>query len=230
MSTETSVPTHLGIIPDGNRRWAKQHGKTSLEGHQRGFDVARTVALAAFDRGVRYLTMFAFSTENWQRTREEVSYLMKLFETGLLRELREIEERGVRVCVLGERAGLPKSLAKALTEIEERTKDNMRGTLSLCLNYGGEQELATAVSALAQAQPEGPYTYGQLREHLYTPEIPNVDLIIRSSGEQRTSGFMLGRAAYAELYFVEKHWPDFDVADLDAALAEYARRHRRFGS
>lgn len=227
MSTTTAasvaVPNHIGIIPDGNRRWAKEHGKTSLEGHKLGLDVAKDICLAALDRGVQYFTMYAFSTENWNRTQEEVGYLMKLFENLLVKELDELHRKGVRFRLVGSREGLPKSLVKAIDQAEAKTAANIRGTMALCLNYGGEQELSEAASAMAK---EG----GSLRDYLYAPEIPDLDLIIRTSGEERTSGFMLARSAYAELYFMDKNWPDFSVADLDTAIAEFSRRQRRFGS
>lgn len=228
MKTVLAVPRHLGIIPDGNRRWAKNHQRPTLEGHRKGLEVAKQICLAALDRGVEYFTMYAFSTENWSRTREEVGYLMKLFENLLVNELDELHTKGVRFRLIGSREGLPKSLTKAIDAAENRTAGNTRGTMALCLNYGGEQELADAASALAGQQ--GPFSPEQLRAHLYAPEIPDLDLIIRTSGEERTSGFMLARSAYAELEFVDKNWPEFTVEDLDIALAEYARRQRRFGA
>lgn len=222
-STALAVPRHIGIIPDGNRRWAKAAGKPSLEGHRRGLEVAKEICLAALDRGVEYFTMFAFSTENWSRTAEEVGYLMKLFENLLVRELDDLTRKGVRFRLVGSRRGLPASLVKAIDDAEARTSGNARGTMALCLNYGGEKELEEAAAAMVS---QG----GSLRQHLYAPDIPDLDLIIRTSGEERTSGFMLARSAYAELEFVDKNWPDFSVADLDAAITEFSRRQRRFGA
>jgi undecaprenyl diphosphate synthase len=222
-AASVAVPNHIGIIPDGNRRWAKANGKSSLEGHQKGLEVAREVCLAALDRGVHFFTMYAFSTENWNRTQEEVGYLMKLFEKLLVKELDELDKAGVRFRLIGSREGLPKSLVKAIDGAEARTAGNQRGTMSLCLNYGGEQELTEAAAAVVK---DG----GSLRDHLYAPDVPDLDLIIRTSGEERTSGFMLARSAYAELLFIDKNWPDFSVADLDAAIAEFSRRQRRFGA
>lgn len=226
----SSVPLHLGIIPDGNRRWAKAQGLPTLEGHRRGLEVARTIAEAAHDAGVRYFTIYAFSTENWARTEEEVGYLMNLFVRMLTHELKGLEERGVRLRLIGSRDRLPKKLIKALDEAEERTAGNQNGTIGLCLNYGGHAELADATRSLlaSHTSPEA-ITPEDIEQHLYAPEIPPVDLIIRTSGEHRLSGFMLWRAQYAELAFVDKHWPDFTVADLDAILADYAQRQRRFG-
>lgn len=231
MSPEDSdnvLPNHIGIIPDGNRRWAKANGQTSLQGHQRGFDITKDVFQRAFDRGIKYLSIYAFSTENWNRTKEEVGYLMKIYERWLARDLRELEEKGICFRWLGQQDGLPSSLIKILSEAEQRTAANMGGTLGICLNYGGLQELADATTELAKIGDEA--TPESLMKHLYAPEIPPVDLVIRTSGEQRTSGFMLARAAYSEFYFVEKHWPDFTPADLDAAIDDYSHRQRRFGS
>ena len=224
------VPTHLGIIPDGNRRWAKERTLPSLEGHRRGLQVAKEVALAAFERGVQFFTIYAFSTENWQRTQDEVGYLMGLFCDLLEREFQELKDREVRFRLLGSRDRLPAKLLKLVDRTEEQTADFTRGTLSLCLNYGGQAELSDAFRAMMAAgvRPEE-VSPGMIAEHLYGPEVPAVDLVIRTSGEQRLSGFMLWRAAYAELYFAQKHWPDFTAVDLDEALTEFARRQRRYG-
>jgi len=226
-----TVPVHLGIIPDGNRRWARSRSLPTLEGHRRGLDVAKKTAIAAFDRGIRYFTIFGFSTENWQRSQEEVGYLMDLWYTLLMNEFGELEKRGVRFRLLGFRDGLSKRLVRAIDDTEERTKDNKHGTLGLCLNYGGRAELADAYRSMMRAGVTiDRVDPGLIEQHLYASDLPPVDLVVRTSGEQRVSGFMLWRIAYAELYFVQKHWPDFTVEDLDAALAEYTSRHRRFGN
>jgi len=224
------VPAHIGIIPDGNRRWAKGRGLPALEGHRQGVKVAKEIALASFERGVQYLTMYGFSAENWSRAQDEVSYLMDLYYQLLKYELKALFKRGVRFRFLGSRHGLPEKLLQVIDEAEARTAGNANGTLSLCLNYGGHEEVAAAVrSLLAEGvTPEG-VTPEVIAQHLYAPELPPVDLIVRSSGEQRLSGFMLWRSTYAEFYFHNKHWPDFTVADLEAALTEYAQRQRRFG-
>jgi undecaprenyl diphosphate synthase len=225
------VPVHLGVIPDGNRRWAKDHGLTSLEGHRRGLDVAKDVALVAFDAGVQYFSMYAFSNENWSRTKEEVGYLMDLFVVFLTREFRELEEREVRFRFAGSRDRLPKKVLAAIDDVEARTAHHTRGTLVLCLNYGGQMELADAYRSMLRAgvQVED-VTPEVVAAHLYAPDVPPVDLVIRTSGEQRLSGFMLWRAAYAEFRFVQKHWPEFTPDDMHAALEDYAGRQRRFGA
>lgn len=188
------------------------------------------MALAAFDRGVKVFTMYAFSTENWSRAEEEVGYLMELFYGLVTDEIIELDKKNIRFRVIGSRQRLPARLVAALEAAEKQTDHNTGGTLALCLNYGGEQEIADATTSLIASGHTGPVTPDDIRAHLYSPEIPPVDLVIRTSGEHRTSGFMLWRAAYAEFYFASKHWPEFTEADLDAALADYAQRQRRFGT
>ncbi len=224
------VPVHLGIIPDGNRRWARAKGVPTLEGHRRGAEVFKEIALASFDRGVRYLSIYAFSAENWRRAAGEVKYLMELVYALMTREFQALEDRGVRFRLLGSRDHLPARLLTASDELEERTAHFTRGTLAFCLNYGGQQELAEAFKAimLAGVAPAD-VTPELVARYLYAPEIPPLDLVIRTSGEQRISGFMLWRAAYAEFCFVEENWPDFTAEGLHVALAEFARRQRRFG-
>lgn len=185
--------------------------------------------MKAFDRGVKVFTMYAFSTENWSRAEEEVGYLMELFYGLATDEMSELGNKNIRFRVIGSRQLLPARLVAALETAEQRTEHNTGGTIALCLNYGGEQEIADAVTSLIASGHTGEVTPADINSHLYAPEIPPVDLIIRTSGEHRTSGFMLWRAAYAEFYFVAKHWPEFTEADLDAALTDYAKRHRRFG-
>jgi undecaprenyl diphosphate synthase len=175
------VPRHLGIIPDGNRRWAKKNRKPSLEGHRQGLNVAKKIAIAAFDEGVEYFTMYAFSTENWRRTEEEVGYLMDLFFNLVVNEFSEIEERGVRFRLLGSRKELPKRVLKAMEDAEERTKDYPNGTLSLCLNYGGEQEMVDAMAEIIrQGIRADEVTADIISNYVYGPEIPPVDMIIRT--------------------------------------------------
>ena len=185
--------------------------------------------MLAFDRGVKVFTMYAFSTENWSRAEEEVGYLMELFYGLATDEMSELGKKDIRFRVVGSRKRLSPRLVAALEAAEKETEHNTAGTLAICLNYGGEQEIADAVTSLIASGHTGEVAPADINAHLYAPEIPPVDLIIRTSGEHRTSGFMLWRAAYAELYFVAKHWPEFTEADLDAALTDYAQRQRRFG-
>ncbi len=224
------LPRHVGIIPDGNRRWAKANGLSSFEGHQAGVDALKRICYAGLDEGIKTITYFAFSSENWQRTPDEVKYLMELFVNKLTNEIAEVHEKDVRFRMLGSRQGLGKRLLAAIDRAEELTSKNTGGTLAICLNYGGEQELADAAADMIRAgvKPDE-VTPELLAQYLYVPELPPLDLIIRTSGEHRISGFMLYRSAYAELYFAEKHWPDFSADDLAAALQDYAKRKRRFG-
>jgi len=228
---EPSLPTHIGFILDGHRRWAKQRGLPQLEGHRAGYKTLKQVGLAALDQGVAYVTAYVWSKENWKRSAEEVSYIMKLLLWVAEHELEDIHQRGVRIRFVGNDEGLPEKIIAAIRAAEAKTAQNSGGTLALCLNYGGHQEIvdATKQLLLEAADPES-LTTEQFAKHLYAPDIPDLDLLIRSSGEQRTSGFMLWRAAYAELYFYKKNWPDFTEADLDDALVEYTSRQRRFGA
>lgn len=232
MSTEenTDLPKHVGIILDGNRRWAKEQGLKTLEGHRKGAEVFRDIALHAFDSDVQYLSAFVFSTENWSRTAEEVGYLMDLVVKATEKYLDVFHKAGIRIVILGRRQNLDDKVLKALERTEEKTRNNTKGTLALCFNYGGQEELVDAAKHLiAQGITPQEVTRDVLCGALYAPEIPEVDLLIRTSGERRTSGFMLFRAAYAELYFSEKYWPDFSDRDFDEALEEYGKRQRRFG-
>ncbi len=227
----STIPTHVGFILDGHRRWAKERGLPLMEGHRAGYNNFKTIGLAALERGVRYVSAYVWSRENWQRSTEEVDYIMKLLVWVAKHELDEIHSRGVRIRIVGNEDRLSKEVLSLIRAAEEKTANNTKGTLALCLNYGGHQEIVDAAKAITEAnlQPEE-ITEQTITEHLYAPDIPAIDLIIRSSGEKRLSGFMLWRAAYAELYFIDKKWPDFTEADLDAAFAEYAQRQRRFGS
>ncbi len=226
--TTAPVPAHVGIILDGNRRWAKAKGLPTLEGHRQGAEMFEKVSMAAFERGVRYVSAYVFSTENWQRTQEEVSYLMSLVIRAVERQLKTYQKAGIKLVILGSREKLEEKVIQAIDKAQAATRDNTNGTLALCFNYGGHQEIADAAQQLVD-QGVKTVTPEALAGALYAPEIPPLDLVIRTSGEQRLSGFMLWRAAYAELYFSSRMWPDFSVASLDEALADYARRQRRFG-
>jgi undecaprenyl diphosphate synthase len=229
-STTASIPVHLGLILDGNRRWAREQGLPTLDGHKKGYENLKTIAKYAFDQGVQYISAYVFSTENWKRSADEVDYLMKLLIWVSKNEIKELDKHNIRVQFLGEEEGLSAQVIKAMESAEARTKDNTGGTLLLCLNYGGQQEIATAMNKLLVKRPDlNSVTPAMIEEHLYKPGIPSVDLIIRTSGEQRISNFMLWRAAYSELCFVTKHWPAFSEQDLQQALDDYANRHRRFG-
>lgn len=227
----STIPTHLGLILDGNRRWAREKGLRPFEGHRRGYLKLKKIAEAAFDRGVSYVSAFVFSTENWNRSEEEVTYLMDLIHWVATHELNALHKRNIRIIFIGTEKGLSKRIRDDIKAGEKKTANNTGGTLVLCLNYGGQQELTDAFASLIRSGTTADEITPELiSQHLYDPSIPPLDLIIRTSGEQRLSGFMLWSAAYAELKFVLKYWPAFTVTDLEDALRDYAGRRRRFGS
>ncbi len=225
------MPVHLGLIIDGNRRWAVQEGLPKLEGHRRGYNNLHKITLAAAERGVKYISAFVFSTENWERTREEVDYLMEMMVWIATKEVDTYSKEGFRLLFLGSRTRLSARVIRAIESAEHKTKDGKRAVVALCFNYGGQTELAEGVARmLADGVAPREATPEKISTYLYHPEVPLIDFLIRTSGEQRLSGFMLWRASYAELYFTPKLWPAFSVSDLDAALDEYGRRQRRFGA
>lgn len=231
MSVEDSHQIkHLGIIMDGNRRWAKREGLPTLEGHRRGFDSAREIVKHAFERGIKYVTLFTFSKENWNRSTEEVNYLMNLFSSLIIQYADDLKKQGIRLKFLGKLSDFSPSIQEKAKRAEQDTSGGQNGQLNLAFGYGGQQEIADAIASLLkegigtqQVTPE------LIRSHLYGPDLPDLDFIIRTSGEQRTSGFMLWQAAYAELYFSPLFWPEFSAHDLDEALQEFSNRQRRFG-
>lgn len=216
---------------DGNRRWAKNRGLPTVKGHAKGVEALRKVVEHAGERGVKYLTVYAFSTENWQRAQDEVGYLMRLFVKSLAKYINELHEQNVRLLMLGSKENMPKPVLTDFAAAMDKTKDNTGLVLSSCLNYGGHQEVIDAVKAFEEDKGvTSALTPEALESYLYGGNLlPPLDLVIRTSGEQRLSGFMLWRAAYAEFYATETLWPDFGAADFDKALEEYARRQRRFG-
>ncbi len=226
-----SIPSHVGFILDGNRRWAREHGLPTLEGHRKGYDNLKEITKAAINSGVSYVSAYIFSTENWSRTPEEVKYLMDLAYRMLTKDLKELNKEQIRVIWLGSEQNISQKLLKAIKKAEDSTKNNTRGTLALCFNYGGHDELVNAIKKIVKSgyEPEE-ITEEVLSSTLYGgSDIPPVDFIVRTSGEQRLSGFMLHRSAYSELYFTDVFWPDFDEQELQKALTEYGRRQRRFG-
>lgn len=224
------LPTHVGFIIDGNRRWAKARGLPTLEGHKKGYEQIKEVLLELFDQGVPYASAYVFSTENWKRSQEEVSYLMDLLVWVLKKDIKIFNERNVRLRIAGSREGLSDKVVQAIDEAEAKTKDNTAGTVVLCLNYGGQLEIVDAVKRIVAAgTPESEIDEQLVADNLYVPDVPPCDLVVRSSGEQRLSNFMLWRAAYSELLFIDKNWPDMTKQDVTSILEEYARRSRRFG-
>ncbi len=224
------LPQHIGYIVDGNRRWAAEQGLSASRGHSEGYKVLKSVLFDTIEAGVPYVSAYVFSTENWKRSEQEVGWLMKLLVRVLTHDLHELVERGIRLRVLGTRERLSKAVLKAIDEAEEKTRHLTKGQALLCLNYGGQQELADAVRRIVrEGSTEEQITPEYIEQFLYTPDVPACDLIVRTSGEQRLSNFMLWRSAYSELLFVDKLWPDMTKDDVTAILEEYTRRGRRFG-
>ena len=217
---------HLGIIADGNRRWAKAQGLPTIEGHKKGLDAIEELVSAAQDAGISYITFYVFSTENWGRSTAEVSYIMKLAETRILKYAEKLAKNNARMLILGSKNRISPKLVKSIEKAEEITADCTGITVCFCFNYGGEQEIAEAAAA---ASEKGEITPETIRENLYHPEVPNIDMVVRTSGEERISGFMLWRAAYAEFLFIKKYFPEMTGADIKEILKEYENRNRRFG-
>jgi undecaprenyl diphosphate synthase len=228
------LPNHIALIMDGNGRWAQARGQERGEGHRAGVEALRRIVKESSDLGVHHLTVFSFSTENWGRPRTEVSLLMSLLERYIESDLADLHSEGVRVRVIGRREGLSKKICSLIDRAESLTANNNRLFLQIAFNYGGREELADAASRLARRAANGTLdpeliNADVLAAELLTAGMPNPDLIIRTSGESRLSNFMLWQSAYAELYFTDVLWPDFSRADLEAAIAFYADRDRRFG-
>lgn len=222
-----TLPGHLGFIIDGNRRWAKNLGLSTLEGHKKGFETVKKIIEASKIRGIKTLTFFCFSTENWKRSQEEVGYLMNLIETSIKDYFTKFSGEGVKVRVIGQKERLSKSIQKEIERIEKATENNTEMTVNLAISYGGRTEIVEAIKNIIRSgiDPDS-ITENTVKENLWTTD---VDLVIRTGKEQRISNFLIWQAAYSEFLFVPKYWPDFGEEDLDAALADYAARSRRFG-
>lgn len=219
--------THLGIIADGNRRWAKERGLPTIEGHKKGLDAIETLVSAADTAGIKYITFYVFSTENWGRSADEVSYIMKLAETRLPKYAEKLAKKNARMLILGSKNRVSRSLLNAIEKAEEITRGCTGITVCFCFNYGGEQEIADAANlALENNQKITPES---IRAHLYHPEIPDIDMVVRTSGEERISGFMLWRSSYAEFMFIQKYFPEMTEEDMNDIINEYDSRSRRFG-
>lgn len=222
------VPTHLGIIMDGNGRWAKARNLPRTAGHLEGLKAVKRVVVACRDQGIPYVTLYVFSTENWKRSDQEVGYLMSLLASKLHGELLFFLQQGIRILVRGDVEGLPAAVQDSIRDTEERTKDLTRITCSLAINYGGRDEIVRSVNRVL-AQGVCAITAEQITQHLDLPSIPPVDMIVRSAGEKRISNFLLWDSAYAELASYDKLWPDWDAADIRQVCEEYAKRVRKFG-
>jgi len=225
-----NIPSHLGIIIDGNRRWAKERGLPTFFGHQKGFDKVKKLIDWCRNRGIKTLTLFVFSTENWKRSKTEVAYLMKLLERGLAdfkKNIQKIKRDGIRIRIIGQKERVPKSLQKTIEEVEELTKNNDKMVVNFALSYGGRAEIVETIKNIIKKKiPVAKITEDVISQNLWTSDL---DLLIRTGKEQRISNFLIWQSAYSELYFYQKYWPDFSEKDLDAALADYGQRQRRFG-
>ncbi|MEP7104684.1 MAG: polyprenyl diphosphate synthase [Chloroflexota bacterium] len=230
MDKPASVPYHVGIIMDGNGRWARGRNRPHSFGHRAGVRAMKRVMYACEDMGIKVLSVYAFSTENWARPRTEVRALMRLFHEAIQREIDELDERSIRLVVSGRREELSERMRQRIDGAEARTADNTNGVLNVCLNYGGRAEVVDAVRRLAaEAVPAAEIDEAAIASRLYHPDLPEPDLIIRTAGEKRMSNFLLWQSAYSELYLTDTLWPDFDRAALELAVADYAGRVRRFG-
>ena len=232
---ENNIPTHVAIIMDGNRRWARKRNIDYRLGHKEGAKTLEKIVRYAKKVGIKYITVYAFSTENWKRTSEEVSALMLLLKTYLDDYGKIADTENIKVKVLGDILALAPGLQKSIKKCEERTKDNDGIYFSICINYGGRDEIVHAVKKIAQDVKDGKIGIDDINEklmnnYLYTKEIPDPDLIIRTSGELRTSGFLTWQSVYSEYLFMDKYWPDFSEDDIDFAIKEYQKRNRKFGA
>lgn len=228
--SDQSIPIHVGFILDGNRRWAKKHGLPTYEGHLAGHDRIQEVALAAFDAGVKYVSMYAFSTENWKRSKDEVNKLMKLVLKSLTSDIPVLNKNNVRLRVIGSRDNVSDNIIKAIDKAEATTAKNTGGTLVLCFNYGGQLEIVDAVKKVVQSGVRADdVNVDMISENLYGPDIPPIDITVRTGGEHRISNFMLWRISYSELLFVDKYWPEMTKADVKDIIEEYSKRNRRIG-
>jgi undecaprenyl diphosphate synthase len=224
---ERCIPHHIAIVMDGNGRWATKRFLPRVAGHKKGVDALRTCVRHCADIGVKVLTVFAFSSENWNRPPDEVSGLMELLAMALTREVPQLHAEGVRILFVGDRSGLSEKVRNGLAQAEAATAGNPRLVFNICFNYGGRWDIAQAAAGLA-ARGEA-ITEASLDRAMALHHVPDPDLLIRTGGEQRISNFLLWQAAYSELHFSDKLWPEFDAAALDAAIADYAGRERRFG-
>lgn len=226
----TKAPEHIAIILDGNRRWAKQRGLPAQKGHYYGlYKALWPVVLDAPSQGVKYLTAWGFSTENWNRSQQELDFLFALFERGIKNRISALNHANIRIQAIGQIDRLPASVQKVIANATERTKDNTGMVFTLALSYGGRAELTEATKKLVGKKPSE-VTEEAISQALYDPSLPDVDLLIRTSGERRLSGFMPWQTKYAELYFTDTMWPDFRPADLAEAIHDFTQRQRRFGS
>ena len=233
-SDNLHLPTHIAIIMDGNGRWAKKRGLPRSAGHKKGANTFRTIADYINELGIKYMTFYAFSTENWQRSATEVSAIMNLFREHLKEALERQDETDMRMVFIGDKSALDDDIVELMNEIERDSKDNKGAVVNLAINYGGRQEIVHSAKAIARKVKDGEISVDDIDEelindNLYTSSQPYPDLIIRPSGEYRLSNFLIWQSAYSEFWFDDILWPDFSKRDLDRALLDYSKRQRRFG-
>ena len=227
---QVAIPKHVGYIVDGNRRWAKSHGLPTYEGHLAGYNALKEVALATMHAGVTYMSAYVFSTENWNRSADEVKKLMGLTLKVLAADVPEFNKHGVRLKIVGSREGVDPKIVKAIEAAEMATSQNSKGELAVCFNYGGQREIVDAVKKIVQSGVDiDDIDEALIAKNLYAPEVTPLDVVVRTSGEQRLSNFMLWRSAYSEFIFLKKNWPDMTKEDVTAIMEEYSSRQRRFG-
>lgn len=224
------IPEHVAIIMDGNGRWAEAKGLPRVSGHKEGLSAVRRVVKAAKVYGVRYLTLYSFSTENWKRPPDEVKFLFMLMESTLTKEMEDLHSRNIRVRFAGKLDKLPEKLQQIIADTEKLTEENSGLNLTFAVNYGGRQEIIDAIKKIIKARyPIKHLDQDNFRQFLYCPQLPDVDLVIRTAGEQRLSNFLVWQSIYAEFYFTRTLWPDFSEKDFKMAMDEFSRRKRRFG-
>lgn len=227
---DKKVPHHVALILDGNRRWAKERNLPTFEGHLRGYKKVKEAPAWFFDRGVKIISVFVFSTENWQRSPDEVNYLMKLLKQALEEELEIAREKQYKLLISGRIAELPGDLPEICQNVMNETRANRVGILNICINYGGRTEIIDAIKKIVKNNViEEQIHEGMLKKYFYQPELPDPDMIVRTSGEYRLSGFLLWQSGYSELMFLKKYWPDFEEQDAEQILEDYDKRQRRFG-
>lgn len=228
----TNIPAHVGVIIDGNRRWARERNLSTMDGHTFGYRKMMSAPRWFFERGVKTVSVYVFSTENWRRSSEEVAYLMRLISRAFTDEMENWEKYGYRILISGwtDDPRLPGDLPEILASVQQKTRHNTGGVLNLCFNYGGWTEITAVVRKIMEKKIEPEQVHeGLLRKYMYNAEVGDLDALIRTGGERRLSGFMPLQASYAEIFFLNKYWPDFEEADVDNVLEEYARRERRMG-
>jgi undecaprenyl diphosphate synthase len=228
----SNLPQHIAIIMDGNGRWAKQRNLPRTIGHQQGSNTLREILKASLDLGIQYLTVYAFSSENWSRPKTEVAFLTKLFKTMLIKELNSFHKKKVRVRIIGDKSAFDEDLKEKFAKVEKETESYTALNFNICSNYGSRQEIIHAIQSLIKHNPplnSDDITETLISDHLYTSGIPDPDLLIRTSGEQRLSNFLLWQLSYTELVFHDKNWPDFSRSDYLQVIKNYQQRHRRFG-